>query len=102
MSENDGLPKRIGTTINEMDIDFSSFTIAGWIVVLATLTTGPLAGWWIYHAVPMRNAMDRGPALAAGVGGFVVSLVAFLSLRRLFRYFAIAIVKADDDDGVAA
>jgi hypothetical protein len=35
-----GLPERIGKVINELDIDFSRFNLAGWFVSLASLAWG--------------------------------------------------------------
>ncbi|NND99188.1 MAG: hypothetical protein HKN47_17865 [Pirellulaceae bacterium] len=98
MSKSDQWAERIGRTINELDIDFHRFTLAGWSTVVASLTLGVVSGWSIYHVVPHRGPMDKGPALLCGVGGFVVAMTVFFAMRWVYSRFQIAIVSSNDND----
>ncbi len=75
--------ERIGRTVNELDIDFSSFTVAGWIVSCLSLVTGCAAGWFAWQAMPKRKGPDDGPALVLGLTMIGVTVGAFLILRWL-------------------
>lgn len=87
------LPERIGRSMNELDIDFSRFTLAGWCVSLFSLTLGFFVGLAAYWAVVRRIADDRGPALAFGLTMIGVTVVSFLTLRAILRQFSISIIK---------
>ena len=89
----DGIPERLGQKVNELDIDFSNFTFAGWIVVAATLASGLSVGWLILQNVGWRNAMDKGPALMIGVGGLATAIVTFFGMRLLFQTLGVPIVR---------
>jgi len=91
--------RRIGTSINELDIDFSRFTFAGWCVSLASLALGMTAALAAYWAVVARVRDDRGPALAFGLVMIGTTVVTFLSLRWVLSKLAIPILRprgADD------
>lgn len=92
--DQDGLPERIGKTINELDIDFSRFTLVGWLLVLITTGLGVAVGWIIYEAMPQRGAMDRAPALVPPLAGFFVCVGTFLLFRFLLNRLGLPIIKA--------
>lgn len=91
--EQDGLPERIGKTINELDIDFSRFTLVGWLLVLITTGLGVAVGWMIYEAMPQRGAMDRAPAVVPPLVGFFVCVGTFLLFRYLLNRVGLRITK---------
>lgn len=92
-NEEDGLPERIGRKVNELDIDFSRFTVAGWLVVLATVVSGIVAGWLAFENVPGRDATDKGPALLIGVGGLVTAIATFFGLRWILGRLGVRIIR---------
>jgi hypothetical protein len=87
------LTERIGRAINELDIDFSRFTIAGWLVSATSLVLGLLLGLAAYFATRGRIPADEGPALAYGVTMIATTVVAFLVQRALLSHFGVAIVR---------
>ena len=87
------VPERIGKSINELDIDFSRFTLAGWCASLSSLSLGFFVALAAYWSVVGRIADDRGPALAFGLTMIGVTVVSFLILRAVLRMFGISIVK---------
>jgi hypothetical protein len=88
-----GLPERIGKAINELDIDFSRFTVVGWAISIASLATGFLIAWSAYWAVAGKVADDRGPALAFGLSMIGTTVLVFLSLRAVLGRCGVSIVK---------
>ncbi|MEZ6062351.1 MAG: hypothetical protein R3C19_18570 [Planctomycetaceae bacterium] len=95
-NDDDGLAGRIGRKVNELDIDFSRFTVAGWLVVLATVGNGVLAGWLAFANVRGRNAMDNGPALLIGLSGLVAAILTFFGLRWILGRLGVRIVRGID------
>ena len=94
------LVERIGKSINELDIDFSRFTLVGWGVSLASLTLGFVAGMAAYWSVVGRIKDDRGPALAFGFAMIGTTVVLFLVLRAFVIRLDLPIVRERDaDDG---
>jgi hypothetical protein len=98
MHEEDGLPEKLGRKVNELDIDFSRFTFAGWLVVLFTIGSGVAAGWIAYSNMPQVDGMSRGRALVLGLTGLVTAVVTFLLTRALFRLLGLHIIKSDTQD----
>ena len=94
------LPERIGRSINELDIDFSRFTLAGWIVSLASLSIGLIAALAAYWAVVEKIRDDKGPALVFGFVMIGTTVVTFLALRAILSVFGVPIIRqrpAEDD-----
>jgi len=75
------LAERLGRTVNELDIDFSRFTLAGWLVSTLSLATGCVAAWVAYEAMPKRNGPDDGPPLVLGLSLIAATTLTFLALR---------------------
>ena len=98
-----GLPERIGKVINELDIDFSRFNLAGWFVSLASLSLGFLAAVVAYWSVLGKIPNDKGPALVFGLTMLATTVVIFLTLRAILARFQVPIVKdcwREDSDGL--
>ena len=87
------LVERIGRSINELDIDFSRFTLVGWGVSLASLTLGFIAGLAAYRSVVGRIEEDRGPALVFGFTMIGTTVVLFLVLRAFVTKLDLPIVR---------
>ncbi len=93
MTPREGLPERLGKATNELDIDFSRFTVVGWLLVIVTLGLGVTIGWLIYGMMTPRGPMDRAPALVPPLAGFVVSVGTFLLFRFLLNRAGLTILK---------
>lgn len=99
MKQGDGLPERVGKTINQLDIDFSSFTLAGWAVSVLSLALGLVLGllaWWITPNDPSGKAK----ALAFGLTMIATTVLVFISVRWSLAQFDVSLVNrqgsADD------
>lgn len=94
MSTKPDFAERIGSTINELDIDFSRFTFAGWCVSLASLGVGGGAAFLASFAMVRRNGLN----LAAGMVFFAtmvaVTTVLFLVLRGAIERAGFAVTKS--------
>ena len=88
------LIERIGRSINELDIDFSRFSVAGWCVSAASLTIGFVAALAAYCAVVGKIRDDRGPALVFGLVMIGTTVAAFLLLRGALSSLGISIVRS--------
>lgn len=82
MSSKPDIAERIGTTINELDIDFSRFTLAGWCVSLASLGLGGGAALLASYAIVRRNGLN----LAAGMIFFVTMVATTTIIFIAFRW----------------
>jgi hypothetical protein len=87
------LSERIGRALNALDIDFSRFTAAGWIVSLVSLAAGVLTGLTVYEAIPQFDAKDQGRALVLGISVIVATTVTFLVSKAILARLGIPIVK---------
>ena len=95
--ERDEFAARIGKTINELDIDFSRFTAAGWLLLAVTLGLGIAVGWTIYDVMPQRGPMDKAPALIPPAAGFFVCAGTFLLFRALLQRAGFPVTKPRRD-----
>jgi hypothetical protein len=98
-----GLPERMGKVINELDIDFSRFNLAGWFVSVASLGLGFLTAVVAYWSVLGKIPHDKGPALVFGLTMLATTVVLFLTLRGILAWFQVPIVKErwrEDGDGL--
>ena len=94
----DRLSDRIGRAINELDIDFSRFTAAGWLLVVVTLSLGVAVGWTVYGVMPQRGPLDKAPALIPPAAGFFVCVGTFLLFRALLKRAGIPVTKPRRDE----
>ena len=98
--EDQSAPARFGRWINQLDIDFSRFTLAGWLVAIGSLVLGGLAGYGAYSIVEPwagRQAVDAGKAggLSFFIAMVVVTVFAFQGLRAVVRWSGGSIVRDD-------
>ena len=80
-NQHEDLAERLGRTVNELDIDFSSFTVAGWLVRVSSLVLGGSVAWSVYQLFPNPRGPDNGPALVLGLTMIGVTVTSFLVLR---------------------
>ena len=88
------LPERIGRAINQLDIDFSNFTLAGWGVSVASLAAGSAAAYGVCYAMIRRNGVNLAAGMVFCFTVIAVTTVTFLILRSLLRRMGVAIVKS--------
>ena len=81
--QSEDLAERLGRTVNELDIDFSSFSRAGWLVSLTSLLVGGGVAWSVYQPMPKPKGPNDGPALVLGLTMIGVTVASFLALRWL-------------------
>lgn len=80
------LPARIGRWVNQLDIDFSSFTLVGWVVALGSLVLGGFAGFLVYRLVDGWGQQQDGRA--AGLLFFITMVVVTVSSFQMLRAIA--------------
>ena len=81
MSDKPDLAERIGTAINELDIDFSSFTVVGWLVSLVSLAIGGGIAYLVANGLVERNGLDLAAGMAFCFTMLAVTTITFLMLR---------------------
>lgn len=87
------LPERLGKLVNELDIDFSRFTVAGWLTSFTSLGIGLAAALISYRAVVGKIQQDAGPALVFGLVMIGTTVACFLLLRAVLTKLSITIVR---------
>lgn len=96
--DDNSAPARFGRWINQLDIDFSSFTLVGWLVALGSLVLGGFAGFLVYTLVVTWGNL-QGPVAgkAAGLGFFitmvVVTVFSFQGLKAVARWTGNPVVR---------
>lgn len=81
MSSKPNLPERLGRSLNELDIDFSSFTLVGWLVgVLSLLIGGGLAGLAMWLMVRQRG-LDVAAGMVFCITMLFFTTASFIALR---------------------
>lgn len=95
-------PARFGRWINQLDIDFSSFTLVGWVVALGSLGLGGFAGFLVYSLIDSwDNQQGVNAGKAAGLGFFitmvVVTVFSFQLLRAVARWTGNPVVRKPED-----
>lgn len=94
MSDKPDLAERIGTAINELDIDFSRFTLVGWIVSLLSLGMGGGVAYWACSGMIKRNGLDLAAGMTFCLTIIAVTTVLFLALRWSFGLAGLAVTKS--------
>ncbi|QDU28901.1 hypothetical protein ETAA8_40070 [Anatilimnocola aggregata] len=87
------LPERVGRLINELDIDFSRFTVAGWLTSFTSLLLGLIVALAAYRSVVGKIRHDSGPALVFGLVMIGITVLSFLVMRAILAKLSIAIVR---------
>lgn len=100
--EDNSAPARFGRWINQLDIDFSSFTLVGWVVAIGSLVLGGFAGYLAYSLVePWANRQGVDAGKAAGLSFFiamvVVTVFSFQGLRTVAHWTGNPIVRKTED-----
>jgi len=93
MSDKPDLAERIGTAINELDIDFSRFTLSGWIVSLLSLGSGGGVAYLACSAMIRRNGLNLAAGLTFCLIIIAVTTIAFRALRWTFGIAGLAVTK---------
>ncbi len=93
MNDKPDLAERIGRAINELDIDFSRFTVVGWFVTLLSTAAGGGAAYFASSAMVKRNGLTTGAGLVFCVALIAVSTITFRVLRWVSRRFGYSITK---------
>ncbi len=87
------LADRIGASINELDIDFSRFSIAGWIVSVVSLSAGGGLAYLACNAMVQRNGLDVAAGMVFCVTMIAVTTAAFLALRAVAERVGLSVMK---------
>ncbi|WP_372718974.1 hypothetical protein [Novipirellula sp.] len=98
----DDIAERIGRTINELDIDFSNFTLLGWMVSLMSLGIGGGAAYAACYPLVQRNGWDKAAGLVFCFTMIAVTTGSFLMLRWMFQHVGMSITKHElrEQDGI--
>ena len=94
MSDKPDIAARIGTAINELDIDFSRFTIVGWIVSLLSLGAGGGVAYFICSAMIRRNGLNLSAGMTFCLTMIAVATIVYLALRWSFAFAGLTITKS--------
>ena len=94
MSDKPDLAERIGTSINELDIDFSRFTLIGWIVSLLSLGSGGCVAYFACSAMIRRNGLNLAAGMTFCLVIIAVTTIVFLALRWSFGLAGLAVTKS--------
>ncbi len=94
MSDKPDIAARIGTAINELDIDFSRFTIVGWIVSLLSLGAGGGVAYFVCSAMVRRNGLNLAAGMTFCLTMIAVTTIVFLALRWSFAFTGLTITKS--------
>ena len=89
---------RIGMAINELDIDFSNFTLLGWMVSLMSLGIGGGAAYAACYLMVQRNGWDKAAGLVFCITMIAVTTGSFLTLRWMLRHVGMAITNDEANE----
>lgn len=92
------LSEKAGTAINELDIDFSRFTLVGWLVSLISLGIGGGTAFLVCRPMVQRNGLDKGDGLAFFVVIVTVTVVLFMVLSRIAAKLEFPIVRIETSE----
>ncbi|WP_197355323.1 ribonuclease E inhibitor RraB [Aureliella helgolandensis] len=96
MNEKLGIADKIGSAINELDIDFSSFTLVGWFVNLLSLGTSGGVAYFACSALIRRNGLNLGVGMTFFLIIIGVTTSVFLTLRWLLDKAGFALTHPTD------
>ncbi|GAA4470803.1 hypothetical protein [Novipirellula rosea] len=101
-NKSDEIADRIGGAINELDIDFSNFTLLGWMVSLMSLGIGGGAAYAACYLMVQRNGWDKAAGLVFCFSMIAVTTCSFLMLRWMLRHVGMSITKQElsEQDGI--
>lgn len=94
MSEKPDIAERIGTAINELDIDFSRLTFAGWFTSLLSLSLGGGIAYFASSAMIRRNGLNAAAGMTFFLTIIAVTTMVFLLLRWAFGLGGLTVTKS--------
>ena len=94
MSDKPDIAERIGTAINELDIDFSRFTLVGWFVSLLSLGVGGGVAYFACSAMIRRNGLNLAAGMIFCLTIIAVTTIVFLALRWSFGLAGLTVTKS--------
>lgn len=93
MNDKPDIAERIGTAINELDIDFSRFSFVGWIVSVVSLGTGGGIAYLACYAMIQRNGLNLAAGMTFCLTMIAVTTIVFLALRWFSGLAGLTITK---------
>jgi regulator of RNase E activity RraB len=94
MSNKPDIAERIGTAINELDIDFSRFTFVGWFTSLSSLGVGGGVAYLACNAMIRRSGLNLPAGMTFCLTMIAVTTIMFLALRWSFGLAGLAVTKS--------
>ncbi len=94
MNKRPDLAERIGTAINELDIDFSRLTAAGWLVSVLSLGAGGGIAYFLCSLMIKRNGLDLAAGMVFCFTMIAVTTVSFLILRWMAHRIGLSVTKS--------
>lgn len=102
MSDERDFANRVGTAVNELDIDFSRFTTVGWLVSLISVGIGGGAAFLVCQPLVQRNGLSKGVGLTFFVTILAVTVMLFMVLSRVATMLEMPIVRDSEGSGEPA
>jgi regulator of RNase E activity RraB len=100
MSHRPDLAERIGTTINELDIDFSRLTLVGWFVSLVSLAVGGVAAYFASNFMMGRDGWNLAVGMTFCLVMIAVTTFIFLALRWAFRLAGLSVIQSKSNTDI--
>jgi hypothetical protein len=94
MNHKPDLAERIGDAINELDIDFSRLSAAGWLVSALSLAAGGGIAYALCRLMIQRNGMDLAAGMVFCFTMIAVTTASFLILRWMLHRFGLSVTKS--------
>lgn len=91
--DDNSVPARIAKGVNQLDIDFSSFTLVGWLIAICSLVAGGAAALTVYFIVAPLVNDGRATGLAFFLAMVGVTVVTFQLLRTIASWLGFPIVR---------
>lgn len=100
--DDNSAPARFGRWMNQLDIDFSSFTLVGWVVAIGSLVLGGFAAYSVYSLVEAwdnQRGVNAGKAsgLSFCITMVVVTVFSFQGLRAIARWTGNPVVREKEE-----
>lgn len=94
MNDKPDIAERIGTAINELDIDFSRLTLVGWLVSVLSLGVGGAVVYFACSTMIKRNGLNLAAGMVFCLTMIAVTTIGFLALRWCFGLAGLAVTKS--------
>jgi|JI10StandDraft_1071094.scaffolds.fasta_scaffold07449_14 hypothetical protein len=93
MNHKPDLPEKLGRSLNELDIDFSSFTPVGWAISLIALMMGGAVAGFAGWLLSRRNGINAAAGMTFCFTLLIVTTITFLGLRRMVTSCGLSITR---------